>query len=106
MLLRNCKSALLSLAVVSLLGAAAINTTAEARERPADRKSKSEKEENRYPNATREEPKGKSSSKMGSKLQKLFAAYNKQEFETIVARGLAPSSISSWLRVARQTLTM
>ena len=80
MLLRNCKSALLSLAVVSLLGAAAINTTAEARERPADRKSKSEKEENRYPNATREEPKAKGSPKLQKKLQGMIEAYNKDDF--------------------------
>ena len=80
MLLRNCKSALLSLAVVSLLGAAAINTTAEARERPADRKSKSEKEENRYPNATREEPKAKGSPKLQKKLQGMIEVYNKDDF--------------------------
>ena len=80
MLLRNCKSALLSLAVVSLLGAAAINTTAEARERPADRKSKSEKEENRFPNATREEPKAKGSPKLQKKLQGMIEAYNKDDF--------------------------
>ena len=69
MLLRNYKSALLSLAIVSLLGATAVSTSAEARERQ-DRKS-SQKEENRYPDATREEPKVKGSPKVQKKLQSM-----------------------------------
>ena len=85
MLLRNYKSALLSLTIISVLGVTAINTSAEARER-SDRKS-SQKEENRYPDATREEPKGKGSPKLQKKLQSMIDAYNKDDFAA--ARSLA-----------------
>ena len=74
MLLRNYKSALLSLAIISVVGATAVSTSAEARERQ-DRKS-SQKEENRYPDATREEPKVKGSPKVQKDLQTLITTYN------------------------------
>ena len=85
MLLRNYKSALLSLAIISVVGATAVSTSAEARERQ-DRKS-SQKEENRYPEATREEPKVKGSPKVQKKLQSMIDAYNKDDFAA--ARTLA-----------------
>jgi tetratricopeptide (TPR) repeat protein len=79
MLFRNCKQALLSLAIVSLLGTAAVsNADAQTRER-TERSSKG-KQENMYPNATREEPKAKGAAKLQSKLQKLVDVYNKDDF--------------------------
>ena len=77
MLFRNCKQALLSLAIVSLLGTAAVGVDAQTRER-SERSSK--KPENMYPNATREEPKAKGAAKLQSKLQKLIDIYNKDDF--------------------------
>ena len=91
MLLRNYKSALLSLAIVSLLGATAVSTSAEARERQ-DRKS-SQKEENRYPDAAREQPKVKGSPKLQKKLQSMVDAYNKDDFAA--ARALADEIIAT-----------
>jgi tetratricopeptide (TPR) repeat protein len=79
MLFRNCKQALLSLAIVSLLGTAAVGADAQTRER-SERSSK--KQENMYPNATREEPKAKGAAKLQSKLQKLIDVYNKDDFAT------------------------
>lgn len=93
MLLRNYKSALLSLTILSVLGVTAINTSAEARERSSDRKSSSQKEENRYPNATREEPKAKGSPKLQKKLQSMIDAYNKDDFAA--ARTLADEVIAT-----------
>jgi tetratricopeptide (TPR) repeat protein len=40
----------------------------------------SQKQENKYPDATREEPKAKGSPKLQSKLQKLIETYNKDDF--------------------------
>ncbi len=77
MLFRNCKQALLSLAIVSLLGTAAVSVDAQTRER-SERSSK--KQENLYPNATREEPKAKGAPKLQSKLQKLIDIYNKDDY--------------------------
>lgn len=77
MLFRNCKQALLSLAIVSLLGTAAVSVDAQTRDR-SERSSK--KAENLYPNATREEPKAKGAAKLQTKLQKLVDVYNKDDF--------------------------
>lgn len=77
MLFRNCKQALLSLAIVSLLGTAAVGVDAQTRDR-SERSSK--KTENMYPNATREEPKAKGAAKLQTKLQKLVDVYNKDDF--------------------------
>lgn len=77
MLFRNCKQALLSLAIVSLLGTAAVSVDAQTRDR-SERSSK--KPENMYPNATREEPKAKGAAKLQTKLQKLVDVYNKDDF--------------------------
>ena len=76
MLFRNCKQALLSLAIVSLLGTAAVSVDAQTR---SERSSK-DKQENKYPNATREEPKAKGAAKLQTKLQKLVDVYNKDDF--------------------------
>ena len=82
MLFRNFKHAVLSLAIVSLLGAAAASPAAEnTRDRSERSKSKGgDKQENLYPNATREEPKAKGSTKLQSKLQKLTDVYRKDDF--------------------------
>ena len=85
MISRSHKQALLSVLVATVLGGVVV-ADAVAQSRSADRSSErrnrgSDKPEVLYPEATREEPKAKSSSKMGGKLQKLFSAYNKQEFE-------------------------
>lgn len=77
MFFRNCKHAVLSLAIVGLLGTAAVGTDAQTRDR-AERSSKGQ--EVMYPNATREEPKAKGAAKLQSKLQKLVEAYNKDDF--------------------------
>lgn len=80
------KHALLSVLVATVLGGAVV-ADAVAQTRSADRGSErrgnrgAAKAEVLFPQATREDPKGKASAKMGSKLQKLFAAYNKDEYE-------------------------
>lgn len=79
---RHFKHALLSLAIVGLLGAAAASG---AVERPSDRaersqKKGSEKQVVMYPDATREEPKAKGAAKVQAKLQKMVNAYQKDDF--------------------------
>ncbi len=84
MLIRSPKKAVLSVLVATLLGGAVVND-AMAQARSSERSSKSRgsaKAEVLFPEATREEPKGKPSAKVGGKLQKLFNAYNKDDFET------------------------
>ncbi len=85
MISRSHKQALLSVLIATVLGGVVVADAA-AQSRSADRGGErrggsSAKAEVRYPEATRTEPKGKASSKMGSKLQKLFAAYNKDDYE-------------------------
>ncbi len=85
MIFRSHKQAVLSVLIAASLGGVMV-ADAVAQSRSSDRSERrgnrgSEKAEVLYPEATREDPKGKASSKMGSKLNKLFAAYNKQEFE-------------------------
>lgn len=98
MLLRNYKQALLSLAVIGLLGTAVVadvsaqqDTRERASRRSQDKQDK--KQEVMYPDATREEPKGKNSSKMQSKAQKMIDAYNKDDFA--VARERADEIIAA-----------
>jgi tetratricopeptide (TPR) repeat protein len=64
---RNFKHALLSLAIIGLLGTAAVGSAAERR---------SSKPEVMYPDATREEPKVKGSTKVQKDLQALITTYN------------------------------
>lgn len=83
MLFRNYKHALLSLAIVGLLGTATASIAAETTRERAERskgKGSSQKQENLYPQATREEPKAKGAPKLQGKLQKLIDAYNKDDF--------------------------
>ncbi len=86
MISRSHKQALLSVLIATVLGGAVV-ADADAQSRSSDRGGErrgghgSTKAQVLYPEATREEPKGKPSSKMGGKLQKLFAAYNKDEYE-------------------------
>ena len=87
MLHRKSKHALLSLAIIGLLGAGvAADAMAQMnRDDSSMRRQKKEKVEVRYPEATREEPKEKASAKMQNQLNKLFKAYEKEnnEDETI-----------------------
>ncbi len=80
MKLPDRKRALLSLVVASLLGGVVV-ADAMAQSDGSDRRGgrKAEKVEVLFPNATRQEPKEKASSKMSSKLQKLIDTYNKGE---------------------------
>jgi tetratricopeptide (TPR) repeat protein len=83
MKLRNPKTTLLNLALLATFGGGLV-ADAVAVERPEDRNArrsqqKSGKEEVRFPEAAREEPKLKSSSKMQGKLSKLYKAYEKED---------------------------
>ena len=82
MIFRNLKQALLSAAIIGLLGATTVSVAAEGTRDRAERRSKGggEKDEVAYPAATREEPKAKGSSKLASKLQKLVEVYRKDDF--------------------------
>ncbi|MCL7714855.1 tetratricopeptide repeat protein [Stenotrophomonas mori] len=86
MISRSHKQVLLSVLIATVLGGAVVADAA-AQARSSDRSGNerrgrdSARAEVLYPEATREEPKAKASSKMGGKLQKLFAAYNKDDFE-------------------------
>ncbi|WP_313317968.1 tetratricopeptide repeat protein [Stenotrophomonas sp.] len=98
MIFRSHKQAVLSVLIAASLGGVVVaDAVAQSRssDRNSDRRSNrgSEKAEVLYPEATREDPKGKASSKMSSKLTKLFAAYNKQEFEE--TRTLADEILAS-----------
>ena len=82
MVFRNFKHALLSAAIIGLLGATTVSVAAENTRDRSERKSNSgsEKAEIAYPGATREEHKIKGSPKLASKLQKLFEVYKKDDF--------------------------
>ncbi len=72
------KQAVLSILVAAALGGVVV---ADASAAPTSARSKkAEKAENLYPNATRQEPEAKASSKAGKKLQKLIDVYNKDDF--------------------------
>lgn len=81
MIFRSQKHAVLSILIATALGGVVVADAA-AQSRSSERRGNKEsaKAEVLYPEATRVDPKGKASSKMGSKLNKLFAAYNKQEY--------------------------
>ncbi len=70
--------ALLTLLIAAALGGAVV-TDAMAQSDSGRRSSRSAKAEVLFPNATREEPKEKTSAKLGSKLQKLIDTFNKGE---------------------------
>lgn len=79
---RNFKHALLSLAIIGLLGTAATSSAAERSSDRSERGQKrgSDKQEVMYPDATREAPKAKGAAKVQAKLQKLVGVYNKDDF--------------------------
>ncbi|MET0288521.1 MAG: tetratricopeptide repeat protein [Pseudoxanthomonas sp.] len=79
MLLRHTRTALLSLAIAGLLGPG-VMADAQAQGRDRSERQSKQKQEVLYPNATREAPKGKSSSKLGSKLQKMIDVFNKEDY--------------------------
>jgi hypothetical protein len=80
----SSKKTVLSLALLAAFGAGIVADAAAYQGRSAERSS-SKKAEVRYPDAAREEPKTKASSKMQSKLGKLYKAYEKEgnEAETL-----------------------
>ncbi len=85
---RMPQKTLLSLMLLAAFGGTIVADAAAYDARSADRSSSrknSGKPEVRYPDATREEPKAKASSKMQGKLSKLFKAYEKEgnEAETL-----------------------
>ena len=87
MKLRNPKTTLLSLALLATFGGS-VMFDVEA----APRRGEQKKEESLYPNATREEPKVKGSTKVQAKLNKLVETYNKaidQEDDAKAAEGYA-----------------
>lgn len=77
------KQALLSLVITAALGGAvvtdAVAQSDRSEQRSSRKSSKNEKAAAMFPNATRQEPTGKPSAKLGSKLQKLIDTYNKGE---------------------------
>lgn len=85
MLFRNCRQALLSLAIVGLLGATAAPVEAQAtRERAERNKGRGSAEvEQRYPEATREAPSAKGAPRLQRTLQKLVDAYEADEFPAV-----------------------
>lgn len=84
MLFRSHKQALLSVVIATALSGAVI-VDAAAQSRSAERGNRggrqAAKPEVMFPEATRVEPEAKGSSRLASKLNKLFAAYNKDDFE-------------------------
>ncbi len=83
MLYRKSKHALLSLAIIGLLGAGVVaEATAQMnRDDSSARRQKPKKEEIRYPDATRQEPKEKGSAKMQRQLSSMFKANEKENNE-------------------------
>ena len=84
MLHRKSRHALLSFAIIGLLGAGvAADAVAQMNRDDSSsmRRQKKEKVEIRYPEATRQEPKEKASAKMQNQLNKLFKAYEKENNE-------------------------
>jgi tetratricopeptide (TPR) repeat protein len=95
MIFRSHKQAVLSVLIATALGGVVVADAVAQSARSADRRSNrgSSKPEVLFPEATRQEPNGKASSKMSGKLQKLFEAYNKSEFEQ--TRALADEIIAA-----------
>lgn len=86
MLSRTSKRTLLTLSIAGLLAGAVVAQAAaqDMQSRSEQRRAKQKKggeAEARYPNATRQEPKGKSSPKVAKKEQKLLDTFNNSEFE-------------------------
>lgn len=96
MLFRNHKQVLLSVVIATALSGAVI-VDAAAQSRSAERANRggrqAAKPEVLFPEATRVEPETKASSRLQGKLNKLFAAYNKDDFEQ--TRTLADELLST-----------
>ncbi|AWH51689.1 hypothetical protein C1924_00035 [Stenotrophomonas sp. ESTM1D_MKCIP4_1] len=91
MIFRNHKAVLSVLIATALTGAVVTDAFAQS-SRSSDRGNRGGKQQAKaevlFPNATREEPKEKASSKMGKQLQKLIDNYNDQKFpETLQIAG-------------------
>ncbi|WP_313146944.1 DUF4032 domain-containing protein [Stenotrophomonas sp.] len=91
MIFRNHKAVLSVLIATALTGAVVTDAFAQS-SRSSERGNRGGKQQAKaevlYPNATREEPKEKASSKMGKQLQKLIDNYNDQKFpETLQIAG-------------------
>jgi len=74
------KQAVLSLFIAAALGGVVVADASAQSSRSGKR---AEKAEQRYPNATRQEPAAKPSAKVGKQLNKLFDAYNKDQFSEL-----------------------
>lgn len=84
MIFRSHKQALLSVVIATALsGAVIVDAAAQARSASdrSNRGGRQAKAEVMFPDATRVEPDAKASTRMQGKLNKLFAAYNKDDFE-------------------------
>ncbi|WFC41970.1 tetratricopeptide repeat protein [Pseudoxanthomonas sp. SE1] len=81
MKLRMHKKSLLSMMLLAAFGGGIVADAVAQSARSSNRSSRegSQKAEVRYPDATREDPKTKPSSKMQGKLSKLFKAYEKED---------------------------
>jgi tetratricopeptide (TPR) repeat protein len=110
MKLPHRNKALLSLFIAAALGGAVVTDAIAQSSDPSSRssvrkssKGNSAKAEVLYPNATREEPKEKTSSKLGSKLQKMVDAFNqgddypavRAQADEILANGAANNADKS-----------
>ncbi|MBD9470753.1 tetratricopeptide repeat protein [Pseudoxanthomonas sp. PXM01] len=99
---RTPKKTLLSLMLLAAFGGAVVADAVAYDARSADRggRKNSSKPEARYPDATREEPKAKGSSKAQGKLSKLFKAYEKEDNEaetlTLAKELLADSNANEY----------
>ena len=85
---RSHKHALLSLFIASALGGVVVADAVAAGAASAERrgnKNKAAAPEAIFPDATRVEPGLKASSKIGPRLNKVFAAYNKDEFQDVLS---------------------
>lgn len=100
MIFRNHKAVLSVLIATALTGAVVTDAFAQS-SRSSERGNRGGKQQAKaevlFPNATREEPKEKASSKMGKQLQKLIDNYNDQKFpETLeIAREVLGNSASN-----------
>ncbi|MFT3755521.1 MAG: tetratricopeptide repeat protein [Pseudoxanthomonas sp.] len=96
MLFRKPRHSLLTLCIAGLLAGGVVSADVQAQsraDRQAARGGKKAEAENRYPDATREDPKGKPSPKLGKKEQALIDAFNNSDFEK--AKPLAEEVINS-----------
>ncbi|MFT4257331.1 MAG: tetratricopeptide repeat protein [Pseudoxanthomonas sp.] len=95
MLFRKPRHSLLTLCVAGLLAGGVVSAGAQAQDSQsrAAKGGKKAEAENRYPDATRVDPKAKPSPKLGKKEQALIEAFNDSEFEK--AKALAEEVINS-----------